>query len=101
MATETIKELEHLSNEERLREMRLFIQPGERKSQGDLSYVCTYLRGRRGVRLFPAVPNGERTQTETLETLFYCEGDCTLAQVAQRSCGLPSLEIFKPDWAWL
>jgi len=33
--------------------------------------------------------------SEHKETLFYCEGDRALAQVAQRGCGVSSLEIFK------
>lgn len=41
---------------------------------------------------------GKRTQTETLETLFYCEGDLHLHRLPTEAVGSPSLEIIK---TWL
>jgi len=57
-AMKVTKEQEHLPYEESLRELRLFIQPGEEKAQGELSNAFTYLMGgskEQGARLFSVV----------------------------------------------
>ena len=59
-ATKMMKGLEHLSFEERLRELALFTL----EAQGDLINVYKYLMGgckADGARLFPAVPSDRTT----------------------------------------
>jgi len=64
--------------------------------------VYKYLKGgseEDGARLFSVVPSdrtkgksGQEVPFEHQETLFYCEGGETLAQVAQRHCRVSILE---------
>ncbi|RMC13053.1 hypothetical protein DUI87_10583 [Hirundo rustica rustica] len=102
-ATKMIRGLEHLSCEDRMTELRLF---GEEKV---LVAVFQYLKGaymKDGEGLFTR-PCGGRTRAngfklkegrfrlEIREKFFPIEGSETLEQVAQRSCGYPTPQVFK------
>ena len=101
-ATKMIKGLEHLSYEERLRELRLF-SPQKQRLRGDLMADFQYLKGsykKDGEGLFTWADN-DRTRwngfkqkegrfgLEVKKEIFHSEDGEALEQGANRSCGCP------------
>ncbi|KAK4827836.1 hypothetical protein QYF61_021973, partial [Mycteria americana] len=84
-ATKLIRGLEHLSYEDRLRELGLF-SPEMIRLQGDLPAAFQYLKGaykKAGEGLFT------RACSDRTREILHYEGGEALEQVAQRSCGHP------------
>jgi len=101
MAMKMIRDMEHLSCEERLRELGLLsLEKG--RFWGDLIAAFQYLKGtyeKAGERLFTRACS-DRTRGHgcklkesrfrlAVREILYCEGGDALEQVAQRSCGCP------------
>ncbi|KAK4829773.1 hypothetical protein QYF61_006572 [Mycteria americana] len=82
-ATKTTRGLDHLTYEERLRELGL--EGVKRVEPGSFQW-CPVTGPRQW-----AQPETQEVPSEHQETLFYCEGDRALAQVAQKSGGVSIL----------
>ena len=90
-----LRGLEHLSSEERLRELDLF-SPEERGFQGDLTVAYQYMKGAyKGNQLFTKFDSdrtrGSGFQLKELDIRKknFTQGGEVLEQVAHRSCGCP------------
>ncbi|KAK4817892.1 LOW QUALITY PROTEIN: hypothetical protein QYF61_002061 [Mycteria americana] len=92
-ATKMISRLEHLSYEERLRELGLFSLE-KRRLRADLTAAFQYLKGAYKACSDRTRGNSfklkeGRLRLDIRKKFFYDEGSETLEQVAQRSCGCP------------
>ena len=103
-----IRGLDHLSYEERLRELGLFSLE-KRRLQGDLIVAFQYLKGpskkERGKLYIRACSNRtkgngfklkeSKFRLEVRKKLFYDEDGETLEQISQTSCGCPITARFQ------
>ena len=104
-----MRELEHLSYEERLRELGLFSLK-KRRLRGNLVNAYEYLKGgcqEDGPNSFQLQGHnkGQRAQTEAEEVpaeheeeLLPSEGDGALDRLPRELVESRSLEIFRPAW---
>lgn len=109
-ATKTIKRLKHLSNGERLRELKLFILRNGGNAQGVWSMcIMGLIRQckKAEFRLLSVVlsgrtrGSGHKLKHGREEPLFHCKGNWALAQASQKSCGVSILGDSKAIWTCL
>jgi len=108
-APRMMRRLEHLSYEERLRELGLFSLE-KRRLRGDLRNASKYLQGgcqEDGARLFPVVPSNRtrghghklkqrKLQLKMRKNFFPLRVTETWPRLPRKVVESPSLEIFKP-----
>ncbi|GAB0189811.1 hypothetical protein GRJ2_001446400 [Grus japonensis] len=107
-ATKMIRAMEHLSYEDRLRELGL-LSLEKRRLWEDLIAAFQYLKGacrKAGGGLFTRAwsdrtrGNDFKLKEGRFRLILDCEGAEALEQVAQRSVDAPSLEVFKVGWGF-
>lgn len=98
-AQKSVKELEPLSSEEKLRNVNC---SAWRTFRGDLINLYLHLKWRctgGRARLFSVVPRTQAAPSQDQEGHVYFEGDWALEQVFQRGCSLRPWRYSKSTWS--